>query len=385
VLARNLANGVIRDERPDVSVVMEGPQNSQPEVQATAHWGNDGIYYHWYDGGEETTAFVLRALLALDPNNPLVDPAANWLIRNRRGAQWRNTRDTSIAVLALNDYLTATGELRGSTSGDPHAPVLAYQVRVNGAVAFERRLTAADLLAAPSRFTIPNELIRDGANQIRIERTLGDRPVYFGAEARFYSFECPVPPAGNELFVRRQYIRQVSRPTLLKRQVLRRVALEDGAKLQSGERVEVVLTVEAKNNLEYLVFEDLKPAGFEAVDVRSGPATALQLRADAIARQFGLPSALGAVPAGPGAVLQPYMTRAPTDYTGQQTWAYQELRDRHVALFVGNLPQGVWELRYELRAEVPGEFHALPTRGYAMYVPEIRCNGTEVRVEVQEK
>jgi uncharacterized protein YfaS (alpha-2-macroglobulin family) len=37
-----------------------------------------------------------------------------------------------------------------------------------------------------------------------------------------------------------------------------------------------------------------------------------------------------------------------------------------------------------LRAEVPGEFHALPVVGYAMYVPEIRCNGAEVRLTVQD-
>ena len=63
---------------------------------------------------------------------------------------------------------------------------------------------------------------------------------------------------------------------------------------------------------------------------------------------------------------------------------YQELRDRKVALFLDKLPQGVWEIRYELRAEVPGEFHALPVLGHAMYVPEIRCNGQEVRIEVTD-
>jgi uncharacterized protein YfaS (alpha-2-macroglobulin family) len=44
----------------------------------------------------------------------------------------------------------------------------------------------------------------------------------------------------------------------------------------------------------------------------------------------------------------------------------------------------VWELRYELRAEVPGQFHALPTLGHAMYVPEIRANGEELRISVVE-
>jgi uncharacterized protein YfaS (alpha-2-macroglobulin family) len=61
-----------------------------------------------------------------------------------------------------------------------------------------------------------------------------------------------------------------------------------------------------------------------------------------------------------------------SDYTDRQRWVYQELRDRKVALFIDKLPQGVWEIRYDLRAEIPGEFHALPVLGHAMYVPEIR-------------
>ena len=40
--------------------------------------------------------------------------------------------------------------------------------------------------------------------------------------------------------------------------------------MTSGERIETILTIEAKNDYDYLMFEDLKPAGFEAVEVRSG-------------------------------------------------------------------------------------------------------------------
>ena len=55
-----------------------------------------------------------------------------------------------------------------------------------------------------------------------------------------------------------------------------------------------------------------------------------------------------------------------------------------MALFVDKLPQGVWEIKYDLRAEVPGTFHALPVLGHAMYVPEIRCNGQEIKISVQD-
>jgi uncharacterized protein YfaS (alpha-2-macroglobulin family) len=38
-----------------------------------------------------------------------------------------------------------------------------------------------------------------------------------------------------------------------------------------------------------------------------------------------------------------------------------------------------------LRAETPGRYHALPVTGQAMYVPEIRCNGAETRIEIKDE
>lgn len=369
-LVRNLENGVKIDSKPDTSVVMRGAQTSDANVIATAHWGEDGIYYHWSDGGVEATSFALRALLAIDPQNKLVEPVTNWLIKNRRGSQWSNTRDTAITILALNDYLRASGEAK---------PDLEYEVLVNGQSLVTKRLTAADALSAPSQFTIPRELVRDGANEIRIRRISGTSPLYFSTQARFFSLEEPIKAAGNEIFVRREYFKLVGRPTLLKGYVYDRVPLRDGEEVASGDRIQVVVTIEAKNNYEYLLFEDLKPAGFEAVEVRSGEAlSARELKSSAVERRFSnhAPVVSNADEDNP---------ENPNRYTDRTSYVYQELRDRKVALFVDNLSQGVWEIRYDLRAEAPGNFHALPMLGQAMYVPEIRCNDDEMRVRVTER
>ena len=54
-----------------------------------------------------------------------------------------------------------------------------------------------------------------------------------------------------------------------------------------------------------------------------------------------------------------------------------EMRDEKVVLFVANIDKGEHLLRYRLRAEVPGVFHALPTKFYAIYVPELKANSNE--------
>ena len=376
VLVRNLENGVIRDNAPDTSILLTKGQRSHPAVIGTAHWGEDGLYWRWSDGGVEATAFALRALLAIAPDHELVEPVTNWLIKNRRGGQWSNTRDTAITVLALNDYLAASGELEPEFEDD---------LIVNGAVIATRTVTAADPLSAPSRFTIDPKHIRSGTNEFQIARRNGAGPIYFAAEASFFSLEEPVPAAGNEIFVRREYYKLVPRETLLKGYVYDRVNLADGDYVTSGERVQVVVTVQAKNNYEYLIFEDLKPAGLEAVQLRSGESMVIrELTSSAVKRFFGAGGAAFGAPPPAGGVRRP-PDDTQSDFTGRQRWVHQELRDRTVALFIDKLPEGVWQMTYDLRAEVPGSFHALPVLGHAMYVPEIRCNSGEIRITVNDR
>ena len=332
VLVRNLEDGV----------QLERAADDEADSLATAHWGaSRRFWWRWYEGPVETTAFVLRALVTIDPAHKLVEPSMNWLVKNRRGAQWNNTRDTAVSLLALTEYLDRSGELSGDVS---------YELTVNGRVIATKKLTAADVLRAPSRFSIEASSLNDTMQEIRIRRTSGTAPLYFAAEARFVSLEEPVKAAGNEIYVRREYFRLQPRPTLLKGVLYDKVPLRDGDTIKSGERVEVLVTVDAKNDYSYLMFEDLKPAGFEAVALQSG---------------------------------QPlYATQQKTNATA---YVYQELRDRKVAMFIDHIQQGVWEMRYTLRAETPGSFHALPLLGQAMYVPEVRANGDEVRVVVGER
>ncbi len=378
ILVRNLENGVKIDSKPDTSVIQRGNQTSHDSVMGTAHWGEDGIYWRWSEGGVEATSFALRALLTIDPKNKLVEPVTNWLIKNRRGAQWSNTRDTAITLLALNDYLKQSGEL---------SPDAEYELSVNNQPIAVRRITSADAFEAPSQYVIDRKFIRDGTNDIRILRRSGKSPLYFAAQAQFFSLEEPITSAGNEIFVRRQYYKLSNRPTLLKGFVTDKQPLNDGESLKSGERAEVVITIEAKNNYEYLVFEDLKPAGLEAVQVRSGePLYAMELKSGALNRTTAGSGKSDSPVEAYGLRRNRLPVSSPalssSDFTGRSRWVYQELRDRKVALFIDKLPEGLWEMRYELRAETPGQFHALPVVGHAMYVPEIRCNGTEQRIAV---
>lgn len=359
-LARNLSNGVIVDDAPQGSILAPNNQTNAA-VLKTAHWGKDGIYYRWSESGVEATAFVVKALLASGIEEPLTEQAVNWLIQNRRGGQWSNTRDTAITILSLADYLKASGELDAEID---------YEILLNDEVVASQTLNGGVAALAPSVFNVDPEKLNEGTNEITFKRKSGDSPLYFSARANFFTLEDPITPAGNAIFLQRDFYRIHPVATLLDGYRDEKTELSSNDDLVSGDRVEVVLIVEAKNDLEYLIFEDLKAAGFEAVELQSGaPLYARELRV---------------LPDESGEKVLP-AENAKDRYTGQQRWVYQELRDTKIATFADKLPQGYWELRYTLRAEIPGSFSVLPAMGHAMYVPEIRANSAELKLAIEDE
>ena len=134
------------------------------------------------------------------------------------------------------------------------------------------------------------------------------------------------------------YYRLAAHPTLLKRSRLRARAPDadlDGDTVVSGERVEVVAHRRGEKRLRVPGLRGPqarrtggRPATERPPDVRARA----EIRCRGTARRR---------PGTPG-LPRPQ----PLDLPGAE--------DRKVALFIDKLPQGVWEIRYELRAEIPG-------------------------------
>ena len=77
---------------------------------------------------------------------------------------------------------------------------------------------------------------------------------------------------------------------------------------------------------------------------------------------------------------------AAEQFVERTSGTYREARARRQA---GDLymlvPHWGTRLRYRVRAEVPGVFHALPAVLYGMYVPELRGNSDELVVGIEDK
>jgi alpha-2-macroglobulin len=320
----------------EARVCMENLENTAQidKESGTCSWTKDaGAWWGWQNNDVETAAMCLRVYNALEPKHRLAPMVVRWLCNNRSGSAWNSTRETAMAVQALAEYVKANGEL---------APEYTVTVDVNGQ--FKRTFTvnAENALLFDNRMVVPAPALGHGPQTVTLTRE-GKGNLYYSATLRYFTLEEGVQAAGNEIRVRRRYFR-LTKPSPgtaakgsqpLTGDGYARTLVRAGDTLSSGDLLEVELLLESKNSYDYLVFEDMKPAGCEPVELRSG-----------------------------------------VRY-GDGLCSNMELRDEKVAFFVTSLPQGKRMITYRLRAEIPGYFHALPLNGYAMYAPDVRCISDE--------
>lgn len=332
ILLRNLENGAQRAAADDLG--------------DTVHWGSTSNYWRASDGAVEATALTLLALLELDPNHPLAEPAMNWLVLNRRSSNWESTRATALAVLALSRFMQVRGEALGETE---------VEVLANGVAVGRVKLNRETVLSGATAMDLPTAKLRAGSNRIALRRISGDGAVYVVALAKAWAAGETVRPAGHQAAVARGFVRQKATPTLIGTLRVEPEALPNGGVATAGEEVQAVVTVTVPHDLEYVMVEVPKPAGCEPLIPLSGW--------DArIWRAVG--------------------GRQTTD-VGAGRPIYREERDEKSVFFLERLEAGTWEIRFGMRAVTPGDFRALPVQVEAMYVPEIRANSDALRVRIE--
>ena len=81
-----------------------------------------------------TTALAIMALGRADPKNALLANAVRWLMVARKEGHWETTQVTAWSVLALTEFMAATGEL----SGELHLPGGAQRQAPRRSVAWTR-------------------------------------------------------------------------------------------------------------------------------------------------------------------------------------------------------------------------------------------------------
>ncbi len=328
-LALALSLGDPADKR--IATLLSDLNNAAILSATGAHWEESARDWWAMNTDTRSTAIILDALARLDKNNQLAPNVVRWLMVARKGGYWETTQETAWALIALTDWMKATGELQGNYD---YAVFLNDKDRASGKVSQTNLRESVKLQIAVA------ELLKE-SNRLTISRGEGQGRLYYTAHLR--------------VFLPIQDIKPVSRGiTVLRRYTL--ASCTDGPKcpevkeVKLGDVVRVDLTLIAPNNLYYVVVEDPLPAGGEAVD--RGLATASLLdQGPQLTRRVG-------------GRYSPY-------WWWWRWYSRSELRDEKVVLFADRLPKGTYEYSYTFRATLPGDYQVIPTVAREFYFPEV--------------
>jgi uncharacterized protein YfaS (alpha-2-macroglobulin family) len=124
--------------------------------EGAAYWTTAG-FSRWGNDRFEITAAVLKAFVAYDPEDELIESAIVFFARTKHGNRWNSTKSTAMIIFAMCDYLAT----------QDYAPGKAHHVgmQVNGGE-WRRVLLAPGTLP---KIEIPGHKLHHGKNSLRFE------------------------------------------------------------------------------------------------------------------------------------------------------------------------------------------------------------------------
>ncbi|HVZ38310.1 MAG TPA: MG2 domain-containing protein [Candidatus Kapabacteria bacterium] len=299
----------------------------------------------WQEDNLETSAFAVKALFETGGQEEMLNRGIAWLMSQKRGNSWGNTRQSAMIVFTMADYL------RANPTGDADYSIT---VKLNGTPIYTRRIAKAEMLGADQRITVDAGQVHGGRNTITVEKT-GSGNLHAAAWVDYYSDVASIHPDNQGFAVSREYF------------VLRR-ELRDGAYIytkqpfngtvHSGDELLVKVKIVPNKAYEYFLLEDPLPAGCEVMTETDN-----------------------------------YVIDGENDYQGtapssgeRWKWWYssRDVRDSKIAFFAQRLEPKTYEFSYILRAQIPGSYGVMPTIGMLNYYPDVRGNSDSRQMMILE-
>ncbi len=304
---------------------------SSAAVQSAAgvYWQETETDYRNWNTDVRSTAIILHALMAANPDHPLIPGGLRWLMTQRRATGWYSTQENVWALLSLARWLEISGELKSHYD---------FGLAWNGKVLETRQVTPQNLFEKLIRTFTARDLQAQGG-LFSILRGPGPGTLSYTAYVEYSLPAEQIKSQDHGMQIERAYFRLSD----LKKPV---------AEVSRGELVQVRLTLITPRDRYYVVIDDPLPAGLEPID-------ATLLTSVQVPQRFQMQN---------------------FEQNGWGSWYfnYRQIYDDRVVFSADYLPAGTYVITYLARAGVSGTFHVLPAQARMFYFPDVsgRSAGT---------
>ena len=289
------------------------------------YWMPEDRSWLWYNDRIDTHAFMLRAMMELNPNDARRHGLVQWLMLNKKLNHWKSTRATAESIYSLVAYLEKEKQL----GQEEHA-----LIKVGD-------LLQKTVVFKPTEYTGKAQLVVEGDQlkpamaTIKVENQ-STSLMFASATWHFSTDRLPKSAQGDFFFVDRKFFKRVQKG---KQWVLQ--PLQEGAQIKIGDQLEIQLSLRAKHAAEFVHLRAPRGAGFEPLKQTSG-----------------------------------YRWDTGISY-------YEEIRDSGANYFFERLPAGEYGFKYRLRATTAGQFRVAPASVQSIYAPEFNAYSSGKRISIQ--
>lgn len=328
--------------------------------------------YSYFETPVKNTALLLKAFTAHEDEHPAMANVLRWLLaaRDNRGV-WGGTHNTFVVIDGMVDYLEWQHETESHFT---------LRGLLDGVEIFGYEFNPSNVFETFTHFTPIDKFARQELLPLVLEReNLNDRQnnLYYDMTLKYFLPAESLPPRDEGITIERGLYQ-----------------LDDAREENPvgsavvGEVVKGKLTITIPDHYSHVAIEDIIPAGFEIVNfnLETEDKTLLDNYDVGLSPESGgWLSRLTNVFGG----SQSAQVYRPSRFGGSYGNNTRTLRPTHteshddrVFLYVEELPAGVYEYEYFLRALVPGEFQHLPARAEELFFPEVfgRTGGGLVEV-----
>jgi hypothetical protein len=166
--------------------------NRAQKANGQVTWRTAG-FSRWGDDMYEVTAAAMKALVAYDKDDPLIDGVLGFFAATKRGNRWNSTKDTAMILYAMCDYLARhnfTAEGKQS---------LTFQVNGGAAqeVVFDDGLN--------KKATLTGKQLQAGENRISFKSKVSAAPVMYRLVFSYWQSGADIAPMNKGIQVMRRF------------------------------------------------------------------------------------------------------------------------------------------------------------------------------------
>jgi uncharacterized protein YfaS (alpha-2-macroglobulin family) len=237
-------------EKKDLAKKFVDDLRATAQKNSSGHisWKTAG-FSRWMEDPFEITAAAMKAIVAFDKDDVLVDGILGFFAATKRGDRWNSTKDTAMILFALCDYL-AKANYNASAKNE-----LSYTINADkgGEVKFDDKLT--------KKIVIAGSELKNGDNKLTFKTEMTG--VMYRLVLRYWKSGREIEPMDKGIKVTRKFHLWDEKTKQVKRE------LKNGDTIDRGSYVvcDVTATYELPTGMRFMLMECPKPSTAEIIPI----------------------------------------------------------------------------------------------------------------------